>query len=177
MKYRTHNYPRVTSRPAPIGQATPAPATFRAGLALFTCLFIVWFLFAADSASAAPYKGKTKGGNSITFNVKGKRVTGISTGVPAVCLNTSGSGSSAGIETYQPKRPGVIGRTVKSRALQSAALYFGVDVTKNYEVTLKRKGRVVTGKLRLSYSYFVPDLWNPRTYICQGVTTFTARPR
>lgn len=146
-------------------------------LIVFASLLLVWFLAVADYAGAAGYAGKTKGGNSITFVLKGKRVTGIDTGVPTVCLHTSGSGSSAGIETFQPERPAVLGRTVKSKALQSAAMHFGVDVTKNYEVKLKRKGKTVTGKLRLSYSYFVPDLWNPRTYICQGVTSFKARPR
>ena len=66
---------------------------------------------------------------------------------------------------------------MKSKALQPAAMHFGVDVTKNYEVTLRRKGRVVGGKLRLSFSFLIPDLYNPRTYICSGSTTFTARPR
>lgn len=158
-------------------QSGPARSGFGVALTWFTCLFIAWFLFAADFADAAPYKGKTKGGSSITFGLKGKRVTGINTVVPTICLQTGGSyDSSAGSETYRPRRA-AIGRTVKSKALQPAAMHFGVDVTKYYEVNLKRKGKVVSGKLRLSYSYFVPDLWNPRTYVCQGGTSFTARPR
>lgn len=162
-------------------EVVPARVNPRNGFAVvvvgFTCLFLAWFMFAADFADAASYKGKTKGGSSITFNTKGKRVTGLNTVVPTICLQSGGSyGSSAGAETYRPRRA-VIGRTVKSKALQPAAMHFGVDVTKFYEVKLRRKGRVVGGKLRLSYSYFVPDLWNPRTYICSGSTTFTARPR
>lgn len=150
---------------------------FAVALIAFTAMFMAWFLFAADFAEAAAYKGKTKGGSSITFNAKGKRVTGLNTVVPTICLQTGGSyGTSAGAETYRPPRA-VIGRTVKSKALQPAAMHFGVDVTKFYEVNLKRKGRAIRGKLRLSYSYFVPDLWNPRTYVCSGSTTFNARPR
>lgn len=150
---------------------------FVVALIAFTAMFMAWFLFAADFADAAAYKGKTKGGSSITFNAKGKRVTGLNMVVPTICLQTGGSyGSSAGAETYRPPRA-VIGRTVKSKALQPAAMNFGVDVTKFYEVKLKRKGRAIGGKLRLSYSYFISDLWNPRTYICSGSTTFSARPR
>ena len=177
MNPRPHSNPIINRPVRPRPQEGTVDSGLRVGLAIFTCLFVAWFLFAADTANAAAYKGKTKGGSSITFAVKGKRVTGINTVVPTICLQSGGSyGSSAGAETYRPVRAAVIGKTVKSKALQSAAMHFGVDVTKFYEVKLKRRGRVVSGKLRLSYSYFVPDLWNPRTYICSGSTTFTARP-
>lgn len=155
----------------------PAAGIFKTGLAVFTCLFLAWFLFAADFADATAYSGKTKGGSTITFKTKGKRVKVMNTVVPTVCLQTGGGyGSSAGAETYRPKRA-VIGRKVKSKALQPAAMHFGVDVTKFYEVKLRRKGRAITGKLKLSYMLFVPDLYNPRTYVCSGSTTFAARPR
>lgn len=180
MNPRNLKQPEMINRPVvnPRSATRLADGGFRTALAVFTCLFLAWFMFAADFAGAAPYKGKTKGGSSITLNLNGNRVSGINTVVPTICLQTGGSyGTSAGAETYRPTRAAVIGRTVKSKALQPAAMHFGVDVTKFYEVRLNRKGRVVGGKLRLSYSYFVPDLWNPRTYVCSGSTTFTARPR
>lgn len=152
---------------------------FKAGLALFTCLFLTWFLFAADNAEAAAYKGKTKGGSSITFSLKGKKVTGIRTVVPTLCLETTGGYTSrAGGELFQPVAPGRIGRTVKSKALQPAAMNVGAKATKNYEVRLSKRGRVVSGKLKLNFSFLIPDLFNgARIYICSGSTTFTARPR
>ncbi|MBN8866197.1 MAG: hypothetical protein J0H98_01465 [Solirubrobacterales bacterium] len=152
---------------------------FRVALALFTCLFCVWFMFAADSAGAAAYKGKTKGGSSVTFKLKGSKVTGIKTVVPTLCLETTGGYSSkAGAELYEPVKAGRIGRTVKSKALQPAAMNGGADATKNYEVTLKKKGKKVSGKLKLNFSFLIPDLWSgARIYICSGSTTFTASPR
>jgi len=57
---------------------------FQVAVVLFTCLFLIWFMFAADFARAAAYKGKTKGGSSITFALKGSKVTGIRTVVPTL---------------------------------------------------------------------------------------------
>ncbi len=149
------------------------------GLVWFTCLFSGWFLFAADFAGAAPYKGETKGGSSITFGLKGKKTTSIRTVVPTLCLETTGGYSSrAGSELFQPAAPGRIGRTVKSKALQPAAMNVGAKATKNYEVTLKQRGRRVSGKLKLNFSFLIPDLWSgSRIFICSGSTTFTAKPR
>lgn len=164
------NVPRATRSPGRGG--------FSFAVALFTALFLLWFLFAADLAGAAPYKGKTKGGTTVTFALKGKRAEGIRTVVPTICLETTGNyGSKAGGEIFRPPVPGRVGRTVKSKALQPAAMNMGIEATKNYEVTLKRRGRVVTGKLKLNYSFLVPDLYGARIYICSGSTTFTARPR
>jgi len=152
---------------------------FLVALLWFTCLFSAWFLFAADFAAAAPYKGVTKGGSSITFALNGERVTGIRTVVPTLCLETTGGFTSrAGSELFQPLAAGQIGRTVKSKALQPAAMNVGAKATKNYEVQLSRRGRAVTGKLKLNFAFIVPDLFSgAKIFICNGTTTFTARPR
>lgn len=154
---------------------------FRVALALFTCLFVAWFLFAADMAGAAAtqYKGKTKGGSSVTFKLQGKQAKGIRTVVPTICVETTGTYQSrAGSELYRPVKPGRIGKTVKSKALQPAAMNQGIKATKNYEVTLRKKGRKVSGKLKLNFSFLIPDLFTgAKIFICSGTTTFTASPR
>lgn len=150
---------------------------FSIALALFTVLFISWFLFAADSADAAGYKGKTKGGSSITFSAQGNKVSKIRTVVPTLCLETTGNYSSrAGSELFQPVTPSVIGRTSKSKALQPAAMNVGAKATKNYEVTVKKRGKVLSGKLSLNYSFLIPNLYGAQIFICSGSTTFTAKP-
>lgn len=147
-------------------------------LALFTCLFLGWFMFAADFAAATPYKGKTKGGNSITFTLKGAQAKKIRTIVPTLCLETTGNYSSrAGGELFQPEKAGRVGKTVKSKSLQGAALNSGAEATKSYEVRLKKRGKVVSGKLKLNFSFLVPDLYGARIFICSGSTTFKANPR
>jgi hypothetical protein len=172
--YETINRPIINPR-RPVQLAEGG---FRTALALFTCLFLVWFMFAADFAGAAPYKGKTKGGSSVTFALKGKKVTGIRTVVPTICLETTGNyGSRAGGELFQPVKPAPVGKTVKSKALQPAAMNSGIEATKNYEVTVRKRGKVVSGKLKLNFSFLIPDLYGARIYICSGSTSFTARPR
>lgn len=166
MIYRAHDNHETVNR------------TAGAGLALFTCLFLVWFLFAADMAGAAGYKGKTKGGSAVTFKLEGKRVTGIRTVVPTICLETTGGYTSrAGGELFQPEAAARIGRTVKSKALQSAAMNQGIEATKNYEVTLKKRGKSVSGSLKVNFSFLIPDLYGARIFICSGSTTFSASPR
>ncbi len=175
-----HSSPRIVNRPVmnPRPRTRLADGGLRAGLITFTALFLVWFMFAADVAGAAPYKGKTKGGNSVTFNLSGQQARQIRTLVPTICLETTGNYSSrAGGELFQPVAPARLGRTVKSRALQPAALNMGIKATKNYEVRIQKSGRVVSGKLSLNFSFLVPDLYGARIFICSGTTTFTARPR
>lgn len=180
MNSRNHSNPEIINRPVMDRPESTrlADGGFRAGLALFTCLFVVWFMFAADTAGAAAYKGKTKGGSSVTFALKGGKVTGIRTVVPTICLETTGNYSSrAGAELFQPAAAARIGKVVKSKALQPAALNMGIKATKNYEVNLKQRGKVVSGKLSLNFSFLIPDLYGARIFICNGSTTFSASPR
>jgi hypothetical protein len=179
MSRRENGYETV-NRPIfdPRRPVRTAEGGFRTAVTLFTCLFLVWFMFAADFAGAAPYKGKTKGGSSVTFALNGKKVTGIRTVVPTICLETTGNYSSrAGGELFQPARPSRVGGTVKSKALQPAAMNSGIEATKNYEVTVRKRGKLVSGKLKLNFSFLIPDLYGARIFICSGSTSFTARPR
>ncbi len=179
MNPRTGN-PQMINRPIlrPHPRTRLAEGGFRSALAIFTLLFLAWFMFAADFAGAAPYKGKTKGGSSVTFALKGNKVTGIRTVVPTLCLETTGNYSSrAGGELFQPVAAAKIGKTVKSKALQPAAMNSGSKATKNYEVTVNRRGKVVSGKLKLNFSFLVPDLYGAKIFICSGSTTFKASPR
>lgn len=180
MNSREQINPEIINRPTvnPRPDSRLADGGFRAGLVVFTVLFTFWFMFAADSADAASYKGKTKGGSSITFALKGSKVTGIRTIIPTLCLETTGAyGSRAGGELFQPVAASRVGRTVKSKSLQPATMNSGAKATKNYEVTLKQRGKVVSGKLKLNFSFLIPDLYGARIYICSGSTSFTAAPR
>jgi len=128
-------------------------------------------------AAAAPYKGKTEGGSTIRFDRRGNQLKGMRTVVPTVCLETTGGyDSRAGGEIFRPPRA-VLGRKVKSKALQPAAMNRGIEATKSYTVEAKRAGKRVKGRLSLSYSFLIPDLYGSKVYVCSGSTTFTAGPR
>jgi hypothetical protein len=136
------------------------------------------------SASAAPvtYKGKTKGGSSISFKLKGKKVTEINTVVPTLCVETTGHyRSRAGAELFQPPGSFKLGKTGTEKALQPAAMNAGAESTKTYTVKLGKKGKggKVKGELKLSFSFIRPGLTlsDMEIYMCSGSTSFRAGPR
>ena len=142
----------------------------------------VFGLVAASTAAAAgqaEYRGKTKAGTSIKFHVAGKTLSGLSTAVPVVCLETTGTYTSkAGVEIFQPPGSLRIGATAKTKALQPAAMNRGIKATKNYTVTTASSGGRVTGTLKISFSFLGlgADPYHSLIYICSGTTTFTAAP-
>jgi hypothetical protein len=134
---------------------------------------------APAAADAATYKGKTKSGTKISFRTSGGSISKLRTLVPTVCISTRSRATKAGAEPFWPTA-GLrfkVGRTVKKSASQQpSAMAPGRKVTKYYTVTSKKAGRRITGKLKLSFSWFVPDLFGYWTsYICSGSTSFTAR--
>jgi len=131
------------------------------------------------SASAATLQGKTDGGTRITLKRSGSKVSQIRTAVPAMCVETTGSGRTrAGSELFRPPGSFTVNRERKTKALQPAALNQGIEATKNYAVKLTAAGRrAVRGELSVNFSFLIPDLFRPMPYVysCQGTTTFTAR--
>jgi hypothetical protein len=147
-------------------------------------LAVVLSLAAAAPAVAAKtvdYKGKTRGGNTITFKRQGSKVWWISTMVPTVCLpiNRVGEKSIAGAEIFTPPGYEIVGKEVAFKDLQKPALYYS-KVTKNYKVSLKNGRRgALSGKLHVSFSFIIPTYPMPSMiiYSCVGDSTFSARPR
>jgi hypothetical protein len=129
-------------------------------------------------AGAATLHGTTDGGTTITLKRSGTKVSKIKTVVPAMCVETTGSGQTrAGSELFRPPGSFSVGRKAKAKALQPAAMNHGTKATKNYTVKLTGAGgRAVSGKLSVNFSFLIPDLFRstPYIYMCQGTTTFTA---
>jgi hypothetical protein len=150
-------------------------------LTLMTALALA-VAVAPASASAKGCSGKTKGGSSITFKLKGKKVSRINTAVPTVCMESTGSYKSrAGAELFQPPGTFKLGKTTQTKALQPAAMNSGTDATKTYTVDLggKGKGGKVKGNLRVSFSFIRPGLtiYDMEIWLCTGTTGFSAKPR
>ncbi len=127
-------------------------------------------------AATKKYVGETKGGTKITFKQKGKKVSKLKTMIFVNCVSLQTSTPRSGIDFYEPPKAMRIGKEVKQSKLQPSAVA-GWEVTKNYTVNLTRKGKKVKGKLALNFSFLVPDLYNPKIYVCQGTTRFTAKPK
>ena len=131
------------------------------------------------AAAATTLHGTTKGGHAITLKRSGHKVSKIKTMVPAMCVETTGSGyTRAGGELFRPPGAFALGGTHKAKKLQPAAMNQGIKATKNYTVKLRSAGgNAVRGKLSVNFSFLIPDLYRslPYMYSCQGTTRFTAR--
>lgn len=124
---------------------------------------------------AGTFKGKTAAGTSISLKVaKGGQVKGMTGTVFVYCMSPNTPQTRGGVDLFQPPAGPKLGQTLQNSALQPSAVV-GRDVTKTYTTTVRRAGkRAVKGELRLSFSYFVPDLWAPKTFYCSGTTEFSA---
>jgi hypothetical protein len=131
------------------------------------------------TASAATLHGTTKDGTSITLKRSGAKVSKIRTVVPMMCVETTGPGyTRAGSELFRPPGSFILGAAGKVEALQPAAMNSGAKATKTYRVTVRSgSGGAVRGKLSVSLSFLIPDLFRnmPYIYMCTGTTSFTAR--
>lgn len=152
-----------------------------AAVALAAAAAVGGALAGPAAAKTVEYKGKTAGGHTITFKRSGNKVWWISTMVPTTCLPIDRIGARviSGAEIYTPPGYEIVGRKVVFEDLQKPALWWK-EVTKHYEVTLRRGSRgALKGSLHLTFSFIVPTYPMPTmiTYGCVGKTTFTARPR
>ena len=134
---------------------------------------------AAAGAKTIKYKGKTSSGHKITFKVKGKRIYDPVAGMPIHCLSIQGGGSPmTGAELLHPKGWIKIGDKVKFWTNEKPTYYYN-EVRKNQQFS-SRKGRggVITGRLRMQYSFMIPKypIGTFVIYSCLGNATFKARP-
>ena len=146
-----------------------------------TLIALLATLSLCGTAMAKPvrYAGKTKAGTKITFRLSGHKLSRIRTYVPTLCVSSRSRTTRAGAETFEPsaRLTFALGRTTKRKASkQTSAMAPGHKTTKTYTVASQRgKAGKIAGKLRVSFSWFVPDLFNNWTImLCSGSTRFTA---
>jgi hypothetical protein len=152
-----------------------SPSTLR----LVAAVAVASALAAAPAADARTlsYRGKTTGGSLVRFKLSGKKITKLVSLVPVICASSTSRRTKAGAELFRPSVSFTLGRTAKKKARTRGVMHYG-SVTKYYTVSSERRARRrIAGKLRLSFSFFVPDLYSPQIYICGGSTRFSARPR
>lgn len=144
-----------------------------------TAVLATALAFAAAPAAAKQkpvnYSGATSGGAPVTFKLAKGKVRGLLTSVFVSCSTGPSSSVKGGVETVEVGAVKV-GPEVKITAKDYSPLAWQ-DVTKTYTVQASRSGKRITGKLGVSFSYFIPDLYYPRTYFCFGSTDFSAKAR
>jgi hypothetical protein len=142
-------------------------------------------LVAAAPAAAKPvaYKGKTKAGHTITFKRAGSSVSSIRADIPVMCVSTRTSDTRAGADSFNPPGRIRIGGEQAIQAELPVAMGMADTATKNFHLTLEKGRRgAISGKLDLNYMAIEPyfnsmGYLDGNTFVCQGSTTFSARPR
>ena len=130
---------------------------------------------AAAKQKQVAYSGTTSGGNTVTFKLAKGKIRSLVTGVYVSCSTGTSASVKGGIETVE-LGGAKVGPEVKVTAKDYSPLAWQ-EVTKTYTVKASRSGKRITGSLGVSFSYFIPDLYYPRTYYCHGTTDFSGKAR
>lgn len=141
-------------------------------------------LVAATPAAAKPqktyhYEGETDAGQSISFDLTGKRLSGFDGYISTTCVPTHGVPLTFSTE-FNPPGSYAFGKTRKASGTEYMS-YKG-DVTKNYEITVKEdRNGLWYVDLHVDYSYEEVTgssglELEQRFYICQGDDGFGFKP-
>ena len=126
-----------------------------------------------------PYKGKTSSGHNVTFKIKGKRIHDFIGGHPDELHPDPGGGAPlGGAEVFGFRGSQRIKPHLTYRFKEKPAFHYN-EVTTNGDLWLKRRGRRVSGRMRLQYSFLIPKypIGTFTIYSCLGGATFKAKAR
>ena len=149
---------------------------------LFAVLIALTAVLAAASpasARAVSYRGKTSSGHKITFTIKNGRVHDLTAGIRMSCVAIQGWGPPTGGSEVFGFRGSIPLRAHNRYTFEGKPAFFWNDVTMNNDLWLKRRGRAITGRMRLQYGFLVPK-YPPGTFVtysCLGGATFKAFAR
>ena len=93
----------------------------------------------------ATYKGKTTQGTAITVTVDKKGYAFIQTTLPTTCVSAQGGPPVSRLSVFYSNYKFLVGREVKVEDKKS-------HPTTHYTVRLRQRGKVLTGRLAMSYS-------------------------
>jgi hypothetical protein len=133
----------------------------------------------AAAAGSTTYEGKTSSGHTITFQIAGGNLHDVTAGVRVSCIPIQGGGMPlGGSEVFGFRGSTAFKRHVRFSFMSKPAFHYS-EVTMNHDMWLKRRGRRITGRLRIQYSFLVPK-YPPGTfavYSCLGGATFASTAR
>jgi hypothetical protein len=132
----------------------------------------------AFAANAATYKGKTSSGHKITFKVKSGRVHDLVGGIRMSCIPIQGGGAPVGGSEIFGFKGSVPLKAHNNFKFMSKPAFYWNEVTMTHDLWLTKKGAgVITGKMRLQYSYMVSKypIGTFVIYSCLGGATFKAK--
>lgn len=129
---------------------------------------------AAAKPKAVNYSGTTSGGAQVSFKLAKGKMKGLASSIYVECSTGPSSSSKGSVEEFEAPTAVKVGPEYKATIKQYSPIAWQ-DVTKYYTVNATRSGKRISGTLELAFSYFVPDLYYPRTYFCFGSADFSAK--
>ena len=126
---------------------------------------------AAQAGKGTQYKGKTKEGDKISFRLDGAWLRGISTRMPTSCVSAQGGSPLVQFSSWEPPYDFRVGKTAKVKVKEPWP-------ERHYTISTRKRGRKITGKLKISYSMLANGAWGGwRILTCYGTASFTAKAR
>ena len=149
----------------------------RKTIAPLTVLALLALAAPASAAKAVSYKGRTSSGHTITFKVKNGRIHDLTAGIRMSCLPIQGGGSpTGGVEVFGFRGSLKLKPHNRYSFMEKPAFHYN-EVTMNNDLWVKRRGRAITGRMRLQYSFLIPKypIGTFTIYSCLGGGTFKAK--
>jgi hypothetical protein len=141
-----------------------------AGLAIVSALAVAGP--AAAAIKPATYKGKTKEGTAITVTVDKKGYAFVQTTLPTTCVSAQGGPPVSMLSVFYSNYKFLVGHEVKVEDSTShPTTHYTVDIRQ------RRNGKVLTGKLAMSYSQLSYYYDGYRILMCAGNGSFKLRAR
>ena len=136
---------------------------------------------AAPAATAKPvkYTGKTSSGHKVTFKVNRGRIHDLTAGIRMACVPIQGGGRPlGGSEVFGFRGSLPLKAHNRYTFMEKPAFHYN-EVTMTNDLWLKRRGKRITGRMRLQYSFLIPKypIGTFNIYSCLGGATFKARAK
>jgi hypothetical protein len=131
---------------------------------------------AAAKQKPVNYSGTTSGGANVSFKLAKGKMKGFVSSIYVTCSTGPSSSSKGSVEEFEVPGAVKVGPEFKATTKQYSPAAWQ-EVTKYYTVNASRSGKRISGQIELAFSYFVPDLYYPRTYFCFGTADFSAKAR
>jgi len=127
---------------------------------------------ATNSKGWTNYAGKTKEGTEISFAYRKGRIALLDTRLPSTCASGQGGTPRVRISLFDPPDSLVF----KANGRESQFKVTEPWPERYYTVTARRRGKKVTGKLRLSWSLLIPDSIGGYSILtCVGTGNFSVK--
>ena len=135
----------------------------------------------AGAAQVTTYKGKTSSGHALLAKIDKRGIIRTwDAGIRMACVPIQGGGSPlGGSELFGFKSTSIRAKRHNRFTLNGKPSFHWREVDMNHDLWLRRRGRTISGRMRLQYQFLIPKypIGTFSIYSCLGGATFKAKAR